>query len=99
MKKIGDYVKHIDEELCGAKDYAEKYIEYKAMGNSQYMSKYKEMATDELKHAMYIHDIAMADIEELSKVFTPPVDMQEEWDKSHKHYVEKVAWIKQMLAM
>lgn len=99
MTKIKEYVEAIDDELEGAKDYAEKYVEHKAKGNPGWSNKYKEMSTDELKHATYIHDIAVAEIEELNKVFQPTVAMQEKWDKSHKEYVEKVAWIKQMLAM
>lgn len=99
MTKIKHYVETIDEELNGAKDYAEEYIECKAKGNMPWANRYKEMANDELKHAMYIHDKAVADIDELSKVYTAPVEMQDAWDKSHKEYVEKAAWIKQMLAM
>lgn len=99
MKKIQAYVDKIDEELCGAKDYAECYVEMKAKSNMSLANKYKEMSNDELKHAMYLHDIAVAEIEELNKVYTPPADMQEKWDKSHKQYVEKAAWIKQMLTL
>lgn len=99
MRKIKAYVDKIDEELCGAKDYAECYVEMKAKGNMNVANKYKEMANDELKHAIYIHDIAVAEIEELNKVYTPTEEMQEKWDKSHKHYVEKTAWIKQMLTL
>lgn len=99
MKRIQDLVEKIDDELEGAKEYAECYLTYKAKGESTWATKYKEMANDELKHAMYIHDKAMEDIKELSAVYTPPVEMQEEWDKSHKKYVECVAWIRQMLAM
>jgi hypothetical protein len=99
MKSIKKYVDHIEDEIEGAKEYAEKYVECKAKGNMTNANKYKEMANDELKHAMYIHEWAVAEIQEISKVYTPPVDMQEKWDKAHKEYVEKVAWIKQMLAM
>lgn len=99
MTKIKNLVDQIDEEICGAKEYAEKYVEYKAKGNSNRANRYKEMANDELKHATYIHDMTVEDIEELRKVFKPTVEMQETWDKSHVKYVEKVAWIKQMLAM
>lgn len=35
----------------------------------------------------------------ISKVYIPPVEMLEKWEREHKIYVEKVAWIKQMLAM
>lgn len=99
MQRIKELVDHIDEELCGAKEYAECYLTYKAKGNSTYANKYKEMATDELKHSNYLHEIAITEIEELNRVYTPPVEMEEEWDKSHKRYIEKAAWIKQMLAM
>lgn len=99
MTKIKKYVEAIDEELESAKSYAESYVECKAKSDTSWANKYKEMAQDELKHAMYIHDRATADIEELSKVYTPPAEMQKKWDESHKIYVEKTAWIKQMLAM
>jgi hypothetical protein len=99
MRAIKKYVEAIDEEIEGAKDYAEKYVECKAKGDMSKANRYKEMASDEIKHAMYIHEWAIAEIEEIKKVFVPPVDMLEKWEKSHKEYVEKVAWIKQMLSL
>ena len=99
MNIIKKYVDAIDDEIHGAKKYAEKYVELKAKGDMQTANRYKEMANDELKHAMYEHEWAVKEIDEISKVYTAPVEMQEKWDKSHKEYVEKVAWIKQMLAM
>lgn len=99
MTKIKKLAEHIQEELCGAKDYAEKYVEYKAKGDMQWANRYKEMANDELKHAGYLHDKAVLDIEEIGKVFTPTEEMEEKWEHSHKNYVEQTAWIRQMLAM
>ena len=99
MKSIKKYVDHIEDEIEGAKEYAEKYVECKAKGNMTNANKYKEMATDELKHTGYIHEFAVQEIEELKKVYTPPVDMLDKWNKAHKEYVEKVAWIKQMLTL
>lgn len=99
MRSIKAYVEHIDEELEGAKDYAEKYVEAKVKGNMNMANKYKEMASDELRHAGYVHEFAVAEIDALSKVYTPPVDMQKKWEESHKEYVEKAAWIRQMLSM
>ena len=99
MKVIKKYVDAIDEELHGAKEYAEKYVEMKAREDIQAATRYKEMANDELKHAMYQHEWAVKEIEMLSKIYVPPVEMQEIWDKQHKEYVEKTAWIKQMLSM
>lgn len=59
----------------------------------------KEAASDEMKHAMWIHDVAVAEVEKLKQVYQPPVEMLEKWDEAHKHYVEKSAWIKTMLSM
>ena len=99
MKIIKEYVEHIEDELDGAKEYAEMYVEAKAKGNITIANRYKEMANDELKHAMYVHEFAVKEIDELSKVYTPPVEMLEKWKKSHAEYVEKAAWVKQMLAL
>ena len=99
MRTIKKYVDMIDEEIESAKEYAEKYVECKAKGDMNRANRYKEMANDELKHSSYIHEWAVKEIEEISKVYTAPVEMMEKWDKAHKEYVEKVAWIKQMLSM
>ena len=100
MKKIKDYVEKIDDELDGAKEYIEKALWYKAKGDSTRYAKYKEMSTQELGHAMNIHQFAVEDIAELEKVFPePPQEMLDKWDKSHKEFIEKTAWIKQMQAM
>jgi hypothetical protein len=99
MKLIKDYVDRIDEEIEDAKNYAEKYVEYKVKNDMARANKYKEMATDELKHASYEHEWAVHEIEQISKVYNPPEGMMEKWEKSHKEYVERVAWIRHMLAM
>lgn len=99
MKKIQNLVDQMCEEIESAKDYAECYLDFKAKGNSAWASKYKGMAEDELKHAMIIHDRAIEEITTLQKVYTPPVEMEEKWNEAHKKYVEKAAWVKQMLAL
>lgn len=99
MKKIKRLVDQIEEEICSAKDYAECYLDYKAHDDSMWANRYKEMAMDEIKHATYIHERAVNEIEELSAVYTPPEKMLEKWEHAHKEFIEKVAWIKQMLAM
>jgi hypothetical protein len=99
MRSIKKFVDAIDEELEGAKEYAEKFVEHKAQNDMQTAQEYYEMANDELRHANIIHGFAVAKINEIGKVFTAPVEMEEAWKKSHKEYVERVAWIKQMLAM
>ncbi len=57
------------------------------------------MAVDELKHASYVHEWAVKEIDDISKVYTAPAEMMEKWQRAHKEYVDKAAWIKQMLAM
>lgn len=99
MKIIKEFVDAIKDELESAEEYAEKFVEMKAKNDVPAANKYKEMANDELKHADYEHTWALKAIDEISKVYVPPVEMQEAWDKAHKEYVQHAAWIKQMLAM
>lgn len=99
MKKIKKLVDAIDEELGGAQDYAESYVECKAAGETDRAASYKKMAQDELDHAQRLHTMAVQEIKALEKIYTAPADMQAVWDASHKTYVEKAAWIKQMLSL
>ena len=99
MRAIKIYVDAIEEEIADAKNYAEHYVERKAMGDAQAANRYKEMSNDELKHAGYLHEWAVREIEKIATVYTAPVEMQEKWEQAHKKYVEKTAMIKQMLAM
>ena len=99
MTKIKKLADEIMDELDSAKEYAEDYLTYKAKNNIPWANRYKEMAQDEIKHAGYIHDRVVEEIEELRKVYTPPEEMMEKWDSDHKKYIEKAAWIRQMLAM
>lgn len=96
---IKKYVDNINEELHDAQKYAEKYVEWKSRNNSTYAQKYHKLSEDEVSHAMFIHDVATAEIEQLKSVYKPPEDMLQKWEDEHKNYVDKVAWIKQMLAM
>ena len=66
MRAIKKFVHRIEEELEDAKEYAEDYIEQKVKGNTAMANRYKEMSNDELKHAGYIHEMAVKEIEEIS---------------------------------
>lgn len=100
MTKIKKYVEEIAEELDGAKKYMEKALEYKASGNTARYTKYKEMSVQELGHANTIHEIAVQDIEQLKSVYPDiPQKMMDKWEKAHKEFVGKMAWIKQMQSM
>ena len=100
MKHIQEYVMQINEELDGAKDYAEKALYWKYEGNSNRYKTYLDMANAELDHALKLHSLAVEDVAKLKeRGYTPPQEMQDVWDKSHAMYVEKMAWVRQMLAM
>lgn len=100
MKKIKDYVDGIEDELESAKEYIEKALWYKSTGDSNRYSKYREMSSQEIEHAMNLHQFAVEDIEKLESVYPDiPQDMLDKWNKSHKEYVEKLAWIRQMQSM
>lgn len=99
MKKIKELVDLLDEELDGAKTYAEKHVEYKADKNNKWAIKFQTMAETELEHAMAIHELVVEEINKVKEVYTPPQDMLDKWDKEHKEYIEKVSWIKTMLTL
>ena len=100
MNKIKRYVEHIDDELNGAKEYIEKALEYKVIGDTVRYNKYKEMSAQELGHAGNLHEFAVQDIENLKRVYPDiPQDMLDKWEHSHNTFVEKAAWIRQMQAM
>lgn len=104
MKQIQKYVDEIAEELDSAKEYMEKALEYKAKGsigdNMTRYNTYKTMSMQELEHASKLHEMAVQDIEQLKTVYPDvPQKMMDEWEHSHKGFVEKTAWIRQMQAM
>lgn len=99
MTKIKKLIKEIDEEIEGAKCYIEMSLDYKVNGNAKWANRFKEMATDELKHADYLHELVAEEITLFSKIYTPPTEMQDKWNESHAKYVERVAWIKQMMSL
>ena len=99
MKMIKKLVDCLDEELDGAQMYAEKFVEYKANDNSKWSGRFKAMAEDELRHSTQIHELIVEEIEKLRKVYQPSQEMLDKWDKAHIEYVDKAAWIKQMLTL
>jgi len=104
MTKIKKYVEDIADELDDAKKYIEIALEYKAAGNtpenSTRYSVYKDMSVQELAHSSNLHQFAVQDIEQLKTVYPDiPQSMMDSWEKAHKEYVEKSAWIKQMQSM
>lgn len=99
MYHIKKLAEQMEDEIESAMTYAEKYIECKAKSNTAYAAKYKAMAEDELRHAMFFHEQAVKEIEEVQKVYTAPAEMLDKWEHEHKEYIERVGIIKQILAM
>lgn len=97
MRKIKELVERIDDELNSAEEYAEKFIEYKADGESSMAAKFQDMATQEMTHANTMHDLAVKEIEKVSAVFNAPAEMRERWEKSHAEYIQRSARIKSMI--
>jgi ferritin len=97
MRMIDKMIDHINEELEGAKEYAEKYIECKSRGDTTRASKYHDMANDELRHASNIHDFAIMDVDSIKNVYPLSVEDEEKWTHAHKHFAECTAIIRQML--
>lgn len=99
MKIIEKMLEQLMEEVEGAKEYAEKYIECKARGNMVRANRYKEMAGDELKHAGYLRDFDVADLDELKKVYTMSDEEESEWEHGHRRINEQMAIVKNILSM
>lgn len=98
MKIIDDIIENIDEEIDGAKEYAERYIQSKARGEHTRAAKYKDMADDEIRHASYLCEFAVVDVDYIKKVYSLPVDDDMKWEKAQKRFHECMAMVKQMLA-
>lgn len=100
MKRIKKLVDRINDEIIDAKNYAELYIEEKVNSNDPtIVSRYLEMAEDELRHSNYLHMIAEMEIDKLKNVYIPSGEMMEKWNKAHSKYVEKSEIVKRMLSM
>jgi hypothetical protein len=99
MKTLDRMIEHLEEEVEGAREYAEKYIDCRAKGNIPRANKYKEMAQDELKHAGYIRDFAIADAEGIKRVHTLTEEEEHKWEHSHKKLNDEIAMIQHLLSM
>lgn len=98
MKMLEKFMDHISGELEGAMEYAEKYIENKAKGNTMRANAFKEMAGDELRHAERIHEFSSKDIQDVEHVYALSDEEKEKWEHFQKKYVHTMALIKHMLS-
>lgn len=99
MKILDHMIEDLEEEVDGAREYAEKYIECKAKGNTARATKYKEMAMDELKHAGYIREFAISDAESVKHVHTLTEEETSAWEHAHKKLNDEIAMVHHLLSM
>lgn len=99
MKLIDKMLEQLEDEVEGARDYAEKYVECKARGNMSRANRYKEMAHDELKHATFLKEMDIADIDELKKVYPMTDEEQSLWEHGHKHVNDQMAMVMHIISM
>jgi Na+-translocating ferredoxin:NAD+ oxidoreductase RnfC subunit len=99
MRLIDKMLEQLEDEVEGARDYAEKYVECKARGNMSRANRYKEMAHDELKHATFLKEMDIADIDELKKVYPMTDEEQSLWEHGHKHVNDQMAMVMHILSM
>lgn len=87
------------EEVHDAMEYAKCYQENKSE-NSTLARKFMEIATDELKHAEYLHDMVHDEFEELmSKDMSLEEFISEMWTEKNNDYLDKIAKVRYILAM
>ena len=100
MQKIKEIIEKLDDEIKDAKSKAEEYADFKLAGDRQEASASKQAALDELKHADLYHTRAVKEIQRIKQVYPePPAKMMEKWEKEHHEYIDRVAFIKQILSM
>ena len=99
MKILDHMIDELKEEVDGARVYAEKYIECKARGNIARANRYKEMAHDELKHANFLKEMDMADVDELSRVYSMTEEEKNCWEHGIKHLNDQMAMVMHILSM
>ena len=94
MRKLHKMIKHVKDELCGACEYAEKYIIYKN-SKPEWSRLYAEMATDEMEHATTLHKMYDEWINSLSYV---KEEDAEAWEHCSARMAEKIAEVRLLLS-
>ena len=98
MKILDKMIDCLHDEVEGAREYAEKYIDSKAKGNIPRANKYKEMANDELKHASYLREFAIADAESIKRVHPLSEEEATAWEHAHRRLNDEIAMVHHLLS-
>lgn len=99
MKLIKHLSEQIEDEVCGAIDYAKDALEYK-YSRPQLADLYYKLANVELDHVNSLHEAVVKIVEEAkTKNVEVPAFMMEKWDKEHKEMIDKMAEAKIFIGM
>lgn len=98
MRYIAELVDLMETELDNAKEYAERYV-VMTFSNDDYAKKFKTMAEESIKHSTVIYNLVIREVGKLKDTYTPPAKMKECWKQKEEKYIEKTAWIKQMISI
>jgi dsDNA-specific endonuclease/ATPase MutS2 len=91
MRIIKQLAEQIEDEACGALEYAKDAIEYK-YSYPQLSEVYYKLANTEYEHATALHDQVVRIIENIKNDKKDIPDfMMEKWEKKHSKLIEKIA--------
>lgn len=99
MKIIEKLSDMMEEELCGAQKYIECAMKWKD-ADILLAKMYSDMSTDELKHAMMLHESSVRLINEYKRSGEEvPPEMEAVYNYLHEKHMEKYNGIKVLQAM
>lgn len=82
------FKEQIHDELCGAKDYAQHAIEFKAM-SKEWASLFLDMSSEELSHANHLYSMAKEYYNKISEAYEHvPATLSEIMECLSQDYVD-----------
>ena len=97
-----EIIAHLYEEMCDELEGAEEYAKIAQMWkpvNGEFAKNFVSMANDELKHAAMMRDMANHEMDRVMKEHGDAVFAAEYQRYFGEKYVDKLAKIKQIMAM
>lgn len=99
MRLIKHMAEQLEDEVCGAIEYAKDALEYK-FSRPQLAELYYKLANVELTHVNELHEAVLKIVEEAKgKNITVPQEMMEKWECKHRKLIDKMAEAKIYIGM
>lgn len=99
MRLIKHLSEQIEDEVCGAIDYAKDALEYK-FSRPQLAELYYKLANVEMTHVNELHEAVVKIVEEAkNKNIKVPSFMMEKWEEEHRKMIDKMAEAKIYIGM